>query len=44
MMKRFPLRGGNWNNGANAGLGFLSLSNSRAYSDNLLGFRPALFG
>lgn len=41
-MKRFPLRGGNWNNGANAGLGYLNLNNSRANSNSNIGFRPAL--
>ena len=40
-MKRFPLRGGNWNNGANAGLGYLNLNNSRANSNSNIGFRPA---
>lgn len=42
MTKRFPLRGGNWNNGANAGLGYLNLNNSRANSNSNIGFRPAL--
>ncbi|GAB6276227.1 MAG: hypothetical protein SAMD01599839_07670 [Rectinema sp.] len=39
---RFPLRGGNWNNGANAGLAYLNLNNRRANSNNNIGFRPAL--
>lgn len=41
-MMRFPIRGGNWNNGANAGLGYLNLNNSRANSNGNIGFRPAL--
>lgn len=41
-MMRFPLRGGNWNNGTNAGLGALNLNNSRANSNSNIGFRPAL--
>lgn len=40
-MKRFPLRGGNWNNGANAGLGYLNLNNSRVNANSNIGFRPA---
>jgi len=40
---RFPLRGGSWNNGSNAGLGALNLNNARSYSDTSIGFRPALF-
>lgn len=39
---RFPLRGGNWNNGSNAGLGMLNLNNGRSNSNNNIGFRPAL--
>lgn len=39
---RFPLRGGNWNNGANAGLTAFNLNNSRSNSNNNIGFRPAL--
>ena len=42
--ERFPLRGGLWNRGAFAGLGYLYLSRSRAYSHSGIGFRPALFG
>lgn len=41
-MMRFPIRGGNWNNGANAGLGYLNLNNSRANANGNIGFRPAL--
>jgi retron-type reverse transcriptase len=39
---QFPLRGGNWNNGSNAGLGALNFNNSRSNSNNNIGFRPAL--
>ncbi|WP_440056137.1 reverse transcriptase domain-containing protein [Pseudoalteromonas sp. T1lg65] len=39
---RFPLRGGNWNNGSNAGLGALNLSNGRSNANSNIGFRPAL--
>jgi hypothetical protein len=37
-----PIRGGNWNNGANAGLAALNLNNRRVNSNNNVGFRPAL--
>ncbi|PMK93211.1 RNA-dependent DNA polymerase [Vibrio lentus] len=39
---RFPLRGGNWNNGSNAGLGALNLNNARSNTNSNIGFRPAL--
>lgn len=39
---RFPLRGGNWNNGSNAGLGTLNLNNGRSNANSNIGFRPAL--
>ena len=39
---RFPLRGGDWNNGASAGLGALNLNNRRANVNTNVGFRPAL--
>ncbi len=42
MNARFPLRGGNWNNGSNAGLGALNLNNSRLNANSNIGFRPAL--
>ena len=41
---RLPLRGGNWYNGSDAGLGALYLNSSRASASNNLGFRPAFFG
>jgi hypothetical protein len=36
-----PLRGGNWNNGANAGLFYLNLNNARSNSNSNIGFRLA---
>lgn len=39
--ERLPSRGGRWNDGANAGLAALDLSNSRALANAYLGFRPA---
>lgn len=36
---RFPYRGGNRNNGGNAGLGALNLNNSRTNSNNNIGLR-----
>lgn len=38
----FPLRGGNWSNGANAGLADLNLDNIRSNANNNVGLRPAL--
>lgn len=42
MRNRFPIRGGNWNNGTNAGLGALNLNNPRSNANSNIGFRPAL--
>jgi hypothetical protein len=39
---RFPLRGGNWGNGAAADLGALNLNNRRVYLNSNVGLRPAL--
>ena len=39
-----PIRGGNWNNGANAGAFSLRLSNPRSSVYTDLGFRAAFFG
>jgi hypothetical protein len=39
---RFPIRGGNWNNGSNAGLRALNLNNERGNANNNIGFRVAL--
>ena len=36
------LRGGNWNNGSNAGVFALNLNNLRSNSNNNVGFRAAL--
>jgi hypothetical protein len=41
--QRLPLRGGSWYSGVNAGLGALSLSLPRSYSNIDIGFRPAYF-
>jgi retron-type reverse transcriptase len=41
-LQRFPIRGGNWNNGANAGPSALNLNNPRSNANNNIGFRPAL--
>lgn len=37
-----PFRGGNWNNGAYAGVFALNLSNPRSNANNNIGFRSAL--
>lgn len=42
-MIRIPRRGGNWNNGSNAGLGALNLNNERSNRNSNNGFRPALY-
>ena len=34
-------RGGNWNNGANAGVFYLSGDHSRGDADTIIGFRAA---
>ena len=39
---RLPDRGGNWNNGVNAGVFYLNLNNPRSNVDTNLGFRCAL--
>ena len=41
-LKRLPIRGGNWNNGSNAGLAALNLNNARSNANSNIGFRPAL--
>ena len=40
-MKRLPIRGGNWNNGADAGLCALDLDERRSAVYTAVGFRPA---
>ncbi|RGE05699.1 hypothetical protein DW826_12365 [Clostridium sp. AM34-11AC] len=39
---RLPIAGGNWNNGANAGVFNLNLNNARSNSNSNIGFRSAL--
>lgn len=39
--ERLPFRGGSWGYGADAGLAALDLDLSRAYTDTVIGFRPA---
>ncbi|ASA54676.1 SUMF1/EgtB/PvdO family nonheme iron enzyme [Vibrio gazogenes] len=41
--ERFPHHGGFWFDGSVAGLGAIALKFARSYSDNFIGFRPALF-
>lgn len=40
-MKRLPIRGGNWNNGASAGVFALNLNNARSNANTNIGGRPA---
>jgi hypothetical protein len=40
--ERCVYRGGNWNNGANAGVFYLNGNNSRGSSNTSIGFRSAL--
>lgn len=40
-MNRLPIRGGNWNNGSNAGPATLNLNNPRSNSNSNIGFRSA---
>lgn len=42
--ERFPLRGGNWSDGACAGLFYLYLRYARSYVYGNIGFRPAFVG
>jgi retron-type reverse transcriptase len=41
-LKRLAIRGGNWNNGAIAGVFILNLNNARSNSNTNIGARPAL--
>ncbi|PTV94003.1 hypothetical protein C8J27_11054 [Rhodobacter aestuarii] len=41
-LERLPIRGGNWNNGGNAGVFALNLNNPRSNVNASIGFRPAL--
>lgn len=42
--ERWPLAGGCWISGANAGVFYLNLDNARSYSDSYVGFRSAFYG
>jgi len=42
IQSRFPIRGGNYNDGARAGLAALNMNNRRANTNSNIGFRPAL--
>ena len=42
--ERFPIRGGSWNNGANAGVFYTNLDHSRAHVNPGIGFRSAFYG
>jgi RNA-directed DNA polymerase len=39
---RMARRGGNWNNGSNAGVFALNVNNLRSNTNTNIGFRPAL--
>lgn len=39
-MQRIPIVGGNWNNGANAGVFNLNLNNARSNVNSNIGARP----
>ncbi len=41
MHERMPIRGGNWNNGASAGVWALNANNARSNANTNIGFRPA---
>ena len=40
-MNRLPIRGGNWNNGATAGVFALNANNARSNANTNIGCRPA---
>jgi hypothetical protein len=40
MQKALPIRGGNWNNSANAGVFALNCNNDRSNANNNIGARP----
>jgi hypothetical protein len=42
ILERLPIRGGNWNNGSQAGVFALNLNNARSNTNTNIGFRPAL--
>ena len=41
LLMRFPYRGGNWNNAANAGVFALNMNNERTNRNWNIGFRSA---
>jgi hypothetical protein len=41
-IQRLPYCGGNWNNGANAGVFYVNLNNPRSNANGNIGFRSAL--
>ena len=43
-MKKLPIRLGNWNNGATAGLSALNLNNDRSNANDNIGARPGSWG
>lgn len=42
VLKRLPIRGGNWNNAADSGVFALNLNNPRSNANDNIGSRPAL--
>ena len=40
MLQALPIRGGNWNNAANAGVFTLNCNNARSNANNNIGARP----
>lgn len=42
--ERLPVAGGNWSNGASAGVFYLYLNHARSYSNGNFGFRSAFYG
>lgn len=40
MLQALPIRGGNWNNAANAGVFTLNCNNTRTNANNNIGARP----
>jgi hypothetical protein len=43
-VKRVPIRGGNWNNGALSGVFSLNLNNDRSNTNTNIGARPPAAG
>ena len=42
--ERLPLAGGDWGNGADAGVFYLNLGHARSHSGSYIGFRSAFYG